>query len=432
MFRKISKELLKWKESKYRKPLLLQGARQTGKTYSVMEFARMQYDNTAYVNFEFDKDASAIFAESLDPRAIIPKIEVFTRQTITKGRTLIFFDEIQLCPAALTSLKYFEEFASDYHVVTAGSLLGVAVGRGEFSFPVGKVNRLTLYPMDFEEYLIAAVGSFEFSERIKECFDNNTPMDSYYHSMLLEQYRKYLVVGGMPECVSKFLDTNDYIFVKTVQKLILEDYLDDMSKYNTKSEIQKTRLTYNSITAQLSKKNTKFQYKLVKRGGRASELENAVEWLVLSGIAIRVYGIDTVKKPLENYKNIDSFKIFMSDAGLLCAKNNVAHNDVLYNSAEILDFKGGMTENYVCCQLIGSGHICYTWQSGGEAEIDFVIQREGALIPIEVKSAENRKAKSLKIYMQRYKPGYAIKISADNFGFENGVKTIPLYAAFCI
>ncbi|MCL1981744.1 MAG: ATP-binding protein [Clostridiales bacterium] len=431
MFRKITKELLAWRESKYRKPLILQGARQTGKTYAVMEFARTQYDNIAYVNFEFDKEAAAIFAESLDPRAIIPKIEVFTKQTITKGRTLIFFDEIQLCPAALTSLKYFDEFAPDYHVVTAGSLLGVAVSREAYSFPVGKVDRLTLYPMDFEEYLIAADG-FGFSERIRECFDTNSPMDSYYHNMLLEQYRKYLVVGGMPECVSKFLDTNDYIFIKTVQRMILEDYLDDMSKYNTKSEIQKTRLTYNSITAQLSKKNTRFQYKLVKSGGRASELENAVEWLILSGIALRVYGVDTVKKPLDNYKNIDSFKIFMSDVGLLCAKNNVAPNDVLYNSAEIFDFKGGMTENYVCCQLASNGHTCYTWRSDGEAEIDFVIQREGKLIPIEVKSAENRKAKSLKTYMQKYKPEYALKISTDNFGFENGIKTVPLYAAFCI
>jgi len=431
MFRKITAQLLEWKDSDYRKPLVLQGARQVGKTYAVLEFARERYDNVAYINFEFDKTTAAIFENSLDPKEVIPKIEVFTKQTITKGRTLVFLDEIQKCPPALTALKYFNEFAPEYHIIVAGSLLGVAVSREEFSFPVGKVNRLTLLPMDFEEFLIA-MGKSDFVTRIKGCFEANTPMDTVYHNALLEYYRQYLVVGGMPDCVAKFIDTGDYTLIRATQKLILDDYLDDMSKYNNKNEIKKTRLTYNSVTAQLSKKNTRFQYKLIKSGGRAAEFENAIEWLVLSGIVIRVHALDTVKKPLDNYKNIDSFKIFVSDVGLLCAKNNVLANDILYASSELNDFKGGMTENYVCSQLACRGYECYTWFSEGEAEMDFVIQREGKIIPVEVKSADNSKAKSLAIYTGKFKPEYAVKVSTNNFGFANGIKTVPLYATFCI
>jgi predicted AAA+ superfamily ATPase len=431
MIRKITARLLNWKESKYRRPLILQGARQVGKTYTILEFAREQYDNVAYINFEFDSTAAAIFDGSLDPGEVIPKIEVFTKVTVTKGRTRIFLDEIQKCPSALTSLKYFDEFAPEYHIVAAGSLLGIAVSREEYSFPVGKVNRLTLFPMDFEEFLIA-MGKSDFVDRIKNCFETNTPMDTIYHNTLLELYRKYLVVGGMPDCVAKFIETNDYTLIRATQKLILDGYLADMSKYNSTNEIKKTRLAYTSITAQLSKKNTRFQYKLIKSGGRAAEFENAIEWLLLSGIIIRVNALDTIKKPLENYKNIDSFKIFVSDVGLLCAKNNILANDILYNSSDLNDFKGGMTENYICSQLISREHECYTWYSDGEAEMDFVIQREGKIIPVEVKSADNSKAKSLNIYIGKFKPEYAIKVSANNFGFKNGIKTIPLYAAFCI
>ena len=431
MFRKITSDLMKWKESLYRKPLVLQGARQVGKTYAVLEFAREQYDNIAYVNFEYDKVAVSIFDNSLDPKELIPRMEVYTKQSITKGRTLIFLDEIQKCPPALTSLKYFCEFAPEYHVVVAGSLLGIAVCREEFSYPVGKVDRLTLYPMDFEEFLVV-MGQDDLITRIKECFNSNTPIESIYHISLMEYYRKYLVVGGMPECVSKFIETGNYTLIRATQKEILEGYLDDMSKYNSGNEIKKTRLTYSSVTAQLSKKNTRFQYKLIKSGGRAAEFENAIEWLALSGIVTRVYALDTIMKPLRNYLNMDSFKLFVSDVGLLCAKNNILVNDILYESSELNDFKGGMTENYVCSQLVCRGYESFTWYSEGEAEMDFVIQRGGDIVPVEVKSADNSKAKSLGIYRDKFKPMYAIKVSTNNFGFMNGVKTIPLYAAFCI
>ena len=431
MLRKVTERLLEWKSSHYRKPLILQGARQVGKTYTILEFAREQYDNAAYINFEYDKAANAIFEGNLDPKEIIPKIEIFTKQTVTKGRTLIFLDEVQKCPPALTSLKYFNEFAPEYHIIVAGSLLGVAVSRETFSFPVGNVDRITLYPMDFEEFLVA-FGKADLVALINSCFRINEPMDTVYHNALLEYYRKYLVVGGMPECVAKFIDTGDYTLIRATQKSILEDYLDDMSKYNNQNEIKKTRLAYTSVTAQLSKKNTRFQYKLIKTGGRAAEFENAIEWLVLSGIVTRVNALDSIKKPLDNYKNIDCFKVFVSDVGLLCAKNSVLANDILYGSSDLNDFKGGMTENYVCSQLVSRGHELFTWFSDGEAEMDFVVLREGNIIPIEVKSADNSKAKSLGIYIKRFKPEYAIKISANNYGFENGIKTIPLYAAFCV
>jgi len=431
MVRKITAKLLEWKNSKYRKPLILQGARQVGKTYAVLEFAKEQYDNTSYINFEFKESAKEIFEKDLDPARIVSELATFTRQTITKGRTLIFLDEIQLCPNALTSLKYFDEFAPEYHIIAAGSLLGVAVVRDKYSFPVGKIDRLNLKPMDFEEFLMAK-NNIDMIEKIKSSFEKNEPLPNWLHGELLKIYRQYLVVGGMPNCVARYIETDNFVLVREAQELILEGYLNDMSKYNSSNEIKKARLTYNSITAQLSKKNTRFQYKLIKSGGRAAEFENAVEWLDLSGIVSRVYELDTIKKPLENYKNIDSFKIFMSDVGLLCAKNNIIANDILFNSSDLYDFKGGMTENYVCSQLVCSGRICYTWHSEGEAEMDFVIQRDGKLIPIEVKSAENRNAKSLRIYIQKFKPEYAIKITANNFGFENGIKTVPLYAAFCI
>jgi len=432
MFRKISAKLAEWKNSKYRKPLILQGARQVGKTYVVFDFAKNEYDNIAYINFEIDSDAKLIFENKLAPDELIPKIEIFTKQTVAKNKTLIFFDEIQLCPNALTSLKYFYEFAPEYHIISAGSLLSVACSRESHSFPVGKINRLTMYPMDFEEYLLASDYG-KFVEIIKKCYEHNEPMDKLYHNAVMDRYRQYLVVGGMPECVAKFMETGDHGLIRSTQKEILNAYLDDMGKYNNANEIKKTRLTYNSITSQLSKKNTRFQYKLVKQGGRAKELENAVEWLVLSGICHRVHFLDTIKKPLDNYKNADGFKIFMSDAGLLCAKNNIPVNEILYGSAELNDFKGGMTENYVCSQLIANNYTCYTWHSGGEAEMDFIIQlNDGKIIPVEVKSADNSRAKSLQIYKQKFEPEYAIKISANNFGFTNGVKTIPLYAAFYI
>ncbi len=431
MYRKIKHFLESWKESKHRKPLILQGARQVGKTYSILEFGRTHYENVAYFNFETNPKLNETFEENISPDYLIPILSHVAGQTIVREKTLIVFDEVQLCERALTSLKYFCEDAPDYHVIVAGSLLGVAVNRAKFSFPVGKVDMKTLYPMDMEEFMLA-LGADSLVERIKKCFADDTPMPSALHDEAMQLYRQYLIVGGMPECVLLFAETKDYILIRHTQDTILASYLNDMSKYNNLNEIKKTRLAYDNITVQLSKKNTRFQYKLIKKGGRASEFENAIEWLCLSGIASQVYKVKQIKKPLENYRDIDAFKIYVSDMGLLLAKKDLAANDILYMVEDINDFKGGMAENYVNVQLTISGYSTYYWMSERGAEIDFVIQRDGKLIPIEVKSADNTKAKSLKVFMETYKPDYAIKLSAKNFGYEDGKKTVPLYAAFCI
>ena len=431
MYRKIKRYLEAWKNSPHRKPLILQGARQVGKTYAVLEFGRTHYDNVAYFNFETSPRLAQTFAEDISPDYLIPVLSHIAGQTIVRERTLIVLDEVQLCERALTSLKYFCEDAPEYHIIVAGSLLGVAVNREAFSFPVGKVDMKTMYPMDMEEFLLA-VGEEALAQRIRACFDTDTPLPAALHEAAMQRYRQYLTVGGMPECVLQYAQTQDQVLVRHTQDTILAGYLNDMSKYNTQNEIKKTRLVYDNVTVQLSKKNTRFQYKLIKKGARAAEFENALEWLCLSGVISRVYRAEQVKKPLENYRDIDAFKVYVSDLGLLCAKKNLAAADILYMSEELNDFKGGMAENYAQTQLIANGYQTYYWESDRGAEVDFVIQREGRLIPIEVKSADNTRAKSLKVYMDTFAPDYAIKLSARNFGFEDGKKTVPLYAAFCI
>ncbi len=431
MYRKIMDFLESWKNSEHRKPLILQGARQVVKTYSILEFGRKHYENVAYFNFETSPKLNETFEENISPDYLLPILSHIAGQTIVKEKTLIVFDEVQLCERALTSLKYFCEDAPDYHIIVAGSLLGVAVNRAKFSFPVGKVDMKTMYPMDMEEFLFA-MGQDALVEQIRECFQTDTPMPAALHEIAMQLYRQYLVVGGMPECVKQFAETGDYILIRHTQDTILASYLNDMSKYNNLNEIKKTRLAYDNITVQLSRKNTRFQYKLIKKGGRASEFENAIEWLCLFGIVSQVYRVEQIKKPLENYRDIDAFKIYVSDPGLLCAKKNLAASDILYMVEELNDFKGGMVENYVNVQLSMNGYKTYYWESARGAEVDFIIQRDGQLIPVEVKSADNTKAKSLKVYMDTYHPAYAIKLSAKNFAFEDHKKTVPLYAAFCI
>ena len=431
MYRKISRYFEDWKNSPYRKPLVVQGARQVGKTYSILEFGRNHYENVAYINFERNQKLKEAFSGDISPAYLIPLLSHALGQTIVTEKTLIVFDEIQSCERALTSLKYFCEEAPKYHIIVAGSLLGVAVNRGEFSFPVGKVDMKTMYPMDMEEFMIA-IGQEDMVKQIRECFGSDSPMHPILHDSAMQYYRQYLVVGGMPECVTQFAQTGDYILIRNIQTTILANYLDDMSKYNQQNETKKTRLTYDNVTVQLSKKNTRFQYKLIKKGGRAAEFENAIEWLNLSGIVNRVHKVERPRKPLDDNKDIDAFKIYVSDLGLLCAKKELAAQDVLYMSDDLEFFRGGMAENYVNVHLKANGYTSYYWESGRGAEVDFIIQRDGKIVPIEVKSADNTQAKSLKVYIETYRPAYAIKLSAKNFGFEGGKKTVPLYAAFCI
>ncbi|MBS3873272.1 MAG: ATP-binding protein [Firmicutes bacterium] len=431
MYRKASEYLKQWKESPYRKPLVMQGARQVGKTYSLLQFGREHYENVAYFNFETTPQLTKTFAESIDPLYLIPLLSRLAGQTIIREKTLLVLDEIQLCERALTSLKYFCESAPEYHVIAAGSLLGVAVSREHYSFPVGKVDLYTLHPMDTEEFLLAC-GEEALVKMIRECFNNNAPMPTALHEAALEHYRVYLVVGGMPDCVKQYLETRDLNLVRHTQKNILASYLNDMSKYNAPKEIAKTRLVYDNITVQLSKRNTRFQYKLIKTGARAAEFENAIEWLALSGLVSRIYRVDSPMKPLENYRDIDAFKTYVSDVGLLCAKKDIVPADVLLLSHELNDFKGGLAENYVCAQLSVNGYTSYYWTSERGAEVDFLIQREGKIIPVEVKSADNTKSKSLSVFMTTYNPDYAVKLCTRNYGYEDRKKTVPLYATFCL
>lgn len=430
MERKIYNDLLSWKNSKYRKPLLLQGARQVGKTYIAILFGSQEYANVVYCNFEREQDLADFFSD-LIPENIIKKIANYKRKEIIKEHTLIIFDEIQACPPALTSLKYFCEDANEYHVIAMGSLLGVSVNREQHSFPVGKVEFMNMYPMDFEEFLMASDNKF-LIDQIKACYESDKPMDKLLHNQALELYKRYLYVGGMPAVIEEYLKNQNYDLIKIEQQQILDSYFDDMSKYNRASEITKTRLLYKNISTQLAKKNRKFKYSAIKNGGRANEFENAIEWLCLAGVANQLYKLDHVKIPLNAYQSLTDFKFYMNDVGLCLASQNILIDDILFDNPDFADFKGGLTENYVNNQLIVNKHHRYYWTSGNQAEIDFIIRLNSDIIPIEVKSSDNTRSRSLAVYMERFKPTYSIRISSKNFGFENNIKSVPLYAVFCI
>ena len=430
MERKIYPELLQWKNSADRKPLILQGARQVGKTYIVNYFAGKEYANSIYCNFEKDTGLHDFFKD-MSPASVLKKISIYKRREIVPGNTLIIFDEIQACPEAITALKYFQEEANDYHIIALGSLLGVSVNRGSFSFPVGKVQFMTLHPLDFEEYLMAR-GEDALIEMIRECYRTNAPLDGVFHERALEYYREYLFVGGMPEAVEEYGKTHNTELVRIVQQTILEAYQNDMGKYNKQSEIPKTRIVYKSISTQLAKENKKFQYKQVKQGGRASEFESAIEWLCLSGIATQVYRLEQILLPLNAYRSLSDFKFYMNDVGLCGASQNIYYEDILGENPLLDHFKGGLTENYVYNQLTANRFsLCY-WTSGSQAEVDFIARIDSDIIPIEVKAKINNRSRSLGIFVNQHRPRYAIRISQKNFGFENGIKSVPLYAVFCI
>jgi len=430
MERKIYKYLLLWKQSEDRKPLILQGARQVGKTYIVNFFAGKEYPNSIYCNFEKDKGLHDFFKD-LTPSTIVKKLSLYKRKEIFPQNTLIIFDEIQACPEAITSLKYFAEEANDYHIIALGSLLGVSVNRENFSFPVGKVQFMTLYPLDFEEYLLAR-DEKDLIELIRKAFDNNASLDSAFHNRALEYYKEYLFVGGMPEAVEEFGKNKNPELVRIIQQTILESYQNDMGKYNKQSEIPKTRIVYKNISTQLAKENKKFQYKNIKQGGRASEFESAIEWLCLAGIASQNYRIEQIMLPLNAYRSLSDFKFYMNDVGLCGASQDIHYEDILADNPLFDNFKGGLTENYVFNQLTINGLALYYWNSGSQAEIDFITRLGEDVIPIEVKATVNTRSRSLNTYVNKFKPEYAVRISQKNFGFENGIKSVPLYATFCL
>ena len=350
--------------------------------------------------------------------------------SIFEEDTLIFFDEIQACERALTSLKYFAESKFNYHVVAAVSLLGIAINRQNYSFPVGKVKMVTLYPLDFEEFLWA-VDKKDLANMIRESFIKNKELS--LHSLANEYYRLYLAIGGMPRAVLEYKEKRDIDFVEAILKDINNSYIADMAKYATPTETTKIMSVYNSISAQLAKDNKKFQYKLIKSGARAYEYETAINWLNASGIIIQCTKIKEGKLPLSAFIDQDSFKIYMNDVGLLCNKFAIPVNAIIVENNNLNDFKGPLAENYVCSSLIKCGLIPYYWESNGKAEVDFVVQDKiGNIIPIEVKSGIHTRTKSLNVFKGLYNIPYSIRISTKNFGFENNIKCIPLYSVFCL
>lgn len=430
MERKLLKRLVAWKDSKNRAPLLLYGARQVGKTYLALDFGKRYYKNCVYFNLEDSFEISSIFERDFDPERIVRELSVKSGQNIFKNDTLIILDEIQSCERALTSLKYFCEKSPEYHIIAARSLLGVALNREKYSFPVGKVEILTLYPLDFEEFL-HATGNIDMSVLIREKYSENSEFS--LHKTAMDLYKKYLIVGGMPRAVLEYIEKQDYNYIIASQKNINDSYLADMAKYATPHETTKIMAAFNSIPAQLAKDNRKFQYKVIKSGARSYDYETPLDWLKSSGIIIKCVKVNEAKLPLSAFVDNISFKVYMLDPGLLNSKLAIPPSIILSDNPSFNNFKGAITENYVASALLNSGNIPYYWESQGKAEIDFVIQdKNGAIIPIEVKSANNVKAKSLSVFISKYKPDYSIRISSKNFGFENGIKSVPLYAVFCI
>ena len=430
MERKISTTLINWKNSTNRLPLILQGARQVGKTFTLLNFGKSNYHNIAYFNFENNPDLHTLFLGDISPERLIPRLALLSNQPIIEEKTLIIFDEIQACERALTSLKYFAEDAPLFHIAAAGSLLGVAVNRNQFSFPVGKVDIKHLYPMDFEEFLWA-FDKKEAVKIIRECFHNKS--ECHLHNLFLDLFKLYIGLGGMPQVVNEYTKNQDFNFVIPLQKNILDSYVADMAKYANPMETVKIMAAYNSIPLQLAKENRKFQYKLIKSGARANMYESPIDWLKSSGLIFKVEKCNNPKLPLIAHSVPDFFKIYMSDTGLLCSKFGLNSGNLLLQPMELNGIKGALAENYIATSLQINGYTPYYWESDGKAEVDFVIQdKNGDIIPIEVKSSENTRSKSLGIYIQTYKPIKAYKVSTKNFGEENNLISIPLYAAFCL
>ena len=430
MDRKISDRLKQWKNSPHHKPLLLYGARQVGKTYSILEFGKKFYKNVVYINFESNAEAAKIFRRDLNPSRIIKELAALSATTILTNDTLLFFDEIQVCEQALTSLKYFCEDPTHYHIIAAGSLLGVALNREQFSFPVGKVEMVTLYPLDFEEFLWA-MGRRELSDLIRDSYRSDTRMA--LHDTALDLFRLYLVVGGMPAAVLQYKSRQDFDLLHSVQKNISDAYIADMAKYAAPQETTRIMAVFRSIPAQLAKANHKFQYRLIKSGARANLYESSLTWLKESGVVIICTRVKEGRLPLSVYEESSYFKIYMTDTGLLCAHFGIPAHLILQKSSHLDTIKGALIENYVCFALLVNGYTPYYWESSGKAELDFIIQNKaGCVVPIEVKSSENVRSKSLAHYCDQYHPEYAIRISTKNFGFENTIKSVPLYAVHCI
>ncbi|MBC8344631.1 MAG: ATP-binding protein [Candidatus Marinimicrobia bacterium] len=430
MKRTLYKQLKKWKNDAHRKPLLLQGARQVGKTYLVNSFGKNAYSNFVYLNFEENDELKTLFEGSLSSENIINNISLYFGRKIDSNDTLIFFDEIQDCPSALTSLKYFKEQSPNYHIISAGSLLGVSIGN-QRGFPVGMVNFMTLYPLTFHEYL-CAFGEDLLAEKLSD-MDSPGPFPEIIHDKLNNHLKMYLYLGGMPEVLQSYIDEKDIQKARYIQLEILEAYQRDFAKYTTELQAIKTSELWRSVPIQLAKENKKFKYSVVRKKARASTFVHTIEWLKGAGLIHIVNQIKSPKLPLAGYADHSKFKLYLHDTGLLGAMLNLTSNMIIKPTKLFAEFNGAFIENYVASELIAQNYKeLYYWTSKSEAEVDFILNFENDIYPLEVKSGLNRNLKSLRSYAGKYKPKMIIRISPRNFIRDQEFVNIPLYSVSTI
>ena len=425
MYRDAIKSLYEWKENQHRKPLIIEGARQVGKTWLMKEFGKEAYKNTVYINFDSDRMLSELFSADLNPKRLILGLELFAECKIDPSNTLIIFDEIQEVPRALTSLKYFCEDAPEYNIICAGSLLGIALHSGT-SFPVGKVDFLKLYPMSFNEFLLAT-NKDRFSKLLNS---NDLSMITVFKQYYIEALKEYYFVGGMPEAVLCFSETNNYAEIREIQQRIIETYEQDFSKHAPNEIVPKIRMIWNSIPSQLAKENKKFIYGLIREGGRAKDYETAIMWLSDCGLIHKISRVNIPNIPLKAYEDLKAFKLFLLDVGLLGCMTGLNAKTILDGNNLFIEFKGALTEQYVLQQLIPIQNIntYYYTNDRNSCEIDFIVDNGENVIPIEVKAEENLRAKSLKAFSEKFGSQISVRTSMSDFRKEERLTNIPLYA----
>lgn len=425
MYRIAIEKLYKWKDSKHRKPLIIEGARQVGKTWLMKEFGKKAYNDTVYINFDSNSRMADLFVSDLDTERLIMGIELYVGRKINSENTLLIFDEVQEVPRALASLKYFCENAPQYHIVCAGSLLGIALHQGT-SFPVGKVDFLKLYPLSFSEFLMA-IDKGQFAELLNK---QDYEMITSFKQTYIDSLKQYYFIGGMPEAVQSFSENKDFNEVRSIQKRILAAYEQDFSKHAPNEIVPKIRMLWNSIPSQLAKENKKFIYGLLREGGRAKEYETAIMWLSDCGLVHKVSRVNTAGIPLKAYEDLKAFKLFIVDVGLLGCMVGLHQRTFLDGNELFSEFKGALTEQYVCQQLktIDDLNIYYYTNNRGSCEVDFVVDNGGSIIPVEVKAETNLKAKSLKTYRERFNPEISVRTSMTDYKQEDRLLNLPLYA----
>ena len=425
MYRIAIEKLFRWKQSKRRKPLIIEGARQVGKTWLMKEFGRQGYEDTVYINFDSNSAMAALFASDLDTGRLITGLELYAGRKIDPDRTLLIFDEVQEVPRALASLKYFYENAPQYHIVCAGSLLGIALHQGT-SFPVGKVDFLKLYPLTFREFLMAT-GQERFATLLEQ---QDFPMVSSFRQTYIDALKHYYFVGGMPEAVESFAENKDFSEVREIQKRILAAYEQDFSKHAPNEIVPRLRMLWNSIPSQLAKENKKFIYGLVREGARAKEYEAAMLWLCDCGLVHKVSRVNTAGIPLRAYEDLKAFKLFILDVGLLGCMAGLRQRTLVEGNDLFVEFKGALTEQYVCQQLkaLEDLDIFYYTNDRGSCEIDFLVDTGEAILPVEVKAEENLRAKSLKAYREKFAPELCVRTSMSDYKKEDWLVNLPLYA----